>query len=56
MIVLQTPTTIYKSREAAEKIAAANQADDNEATYKVEPYAGGYCIAVYAYGERVIRL
>lgn len=46
--------TIHPTYEAAAKLAAANQAHDDEWTYKVENNSYGFFVAIYdENGERV---
>lgn len=55
-ILINPPTTYYKERERAQLIADVNNAQDGEGDYRVEPFATGFCIAVYVDGEFMIRL
>lgn len=45
--------TYFPSYESAANLAAANQAHDDEAEYKVEEAKMGFFVAVYEGGERV---
>ena len=44
--------TFFKTYEAAAKLAAANQADDDSASYRVEEGHLGFFVAVYEDGAR----
>lgn len=44
--------TFYPTREAAVKLANANQAMDEDSDYRVEEGARGYFVAVYDDGQR----
>lgn len=51
------PVTYWNDAAKAAEIAAANQADaDAGDEYRVEPYATGYCVALYVDGDLVGRL
>lgn len=57
LTILNTQTfTYFPTREAAAKIAAANQAADDTAEYRVEEAKAGFFVAVYEDGERIITL
>jgi hypothetical protein len=45
--------TFYPTRKAAEVLAAANQADDDSAEYRVEQADRGFFVAIYEDGDRV---
>ena len=54
MATIQTSTfTFFPSYEGAANLAAANQAHDDEAEYKVEEAKMGFFVAVYEDGVRV---
>jgi len=48
--------TFFPTHAGAAALAAANQADDADAEYRVEEGHFGFFVAVYEDGERVITL
>lgn len=44
--------TFHPTKEAAAKLAAANQAQDEDSEYRVEVGSNGFFVAVYDDGER----
>jgi hypothetical protein len=54
MITINSSTfTYFLTYEGAANLAAANQAHDDDAEYKVEEAKMGFFVAVYEDGERV---
>jgi hypothetical protein len=45
--------TFYPTHERAAVLAAANQADDDSAEYKVEQGSMGFFVAIYEDGYRI---
>ena len=53
-ISIASPTfTFFPTKEGAAKLAAANQAHDDAAEYKVEEAKMGFFVAIYEDGVRV---